>query len=149
MRQLVLFFALLIPALGHAQTYSIDWYRFSSGAGASVGTNGSTVYTLNSTFGQADAATAITGGNFALTGGFWSVLALVQIPGGPRLSITNAADVVTVSWPAPSYGFSLETSSSLSAPNWSVYQGIVTTNGTTNSVNIRRPAGNLFFRLAP
>jgi hypothetical protein len=45
------------------------------------------------------------GGNFSLTGGFWSLFA-VQTPGAPlltiRLTTTNTA---IVSWPSPSTGW--------------------------------------------
>src|SRR6185436_6831575 len=46
------------------------------------------------------------GGNFSLTGGFWSLLAVVPTPGAPKLTITLlGANTAKVSWPSPSTGF--------------------------------------------
>src|SRR5947208_12407277 len=83
-----------------AQTYSIDWFTIDGGGGTSTGG----VYSVSGTIGQPDAG-AMSGGNYSLTGGFWSLFA-VQMPGAPLLSIalttTNSA---LVSWPSSSTGF--------------------------------------------
>src|SRR4051794_16327834 len=66
-----------------AQTYSIDWYKISGGGGTS--SNGQ--YTVSGTIGQHDAGGPMTGGNYSLTGGFWSLLSVVQTAGSPTLRI--------------------------------------------------------------
>lgn len=48
-KKIILFilpFGLLAPAL-LAQTFGINWYKITGGGGASAGTNGSTVFTIN------------------------------------------------------------------------------------------------------
>jgi hypothetical protein len=123
--------------------YSIDWLKVSGGGGTSTGG----VYTVSGTVGQPEAGT-MTGGDFSLTGGFWSIIAAVQTPGAPTLTITNSGSSVMVSWPNPSSGFVLQQSPDLANPaTWSSYGGTVSTNGGVNSINITPPAGNLFFRL--
>ena len=152
MKKLLLILGLLVPALGHAQSYSIDWFKVAGGGGTSTGTNGATVYSVSGTVGQQDAGTAMTGGNYSLTGGFWSLIALVQTPGAPFLTITQSPGRATVSWPSPSTGFFLQTNGNLAlSNNWAIYTGTIVTNGagTTNSVTITPPVGNLFFRLGP
>src|SRR5213083_2827087 len=79
-----------------AQSYSIDWFTIDGGGGTSTGG----VYSVSGTIGQPDAGAAITGGNYSLTGGFWSLYA-VQTPGGPSLMITlnHQLSTINVSWP--------------------------------------------------
>src|SRR5215470_771485 len=56
-----------------AQSYAIDWFTVDGGGGTSSGG----VYSLSGTLGQPDANTPpMTGGNFSLTGGFWSLFAV-------------------------------------------------------------------------
>jgi hypothetical protein len=91
----------------------------------------------------------MTGGTYSLTGGFWSLIALVQTAGAPTLSIAHLGNSAIISWPSPSAGFLLQTNSNLATTNWAIYSGTIVTNGagTTNSVTITPPTGNLFFRL--
>ncbi len=104
-------------------------------------------YTVTVTIGQADAGGAMTGGNYSLTGGFWSLIAVAQSPGAPTLYISRSGSIVTVYWQNVS-GWSLQQNNNLALPaNWSASGGVSTTNGT-NNVNITPPTGNLFFRLA-
>lgn len=151
MKRWIAFCVLLMPFVAHAQTYSIDWYKIAGGGGTSSGTNGSTVYSVSGTIGQQDASPAMTGGNFSLTGGYWSMIALVQSLGAPTLSIATSGNNATVSWPYPSTGFVLQTNSNLSSGVWGNFTGPVTTNlaGTSNTATITPPAGHLFFRLGP
>ena len=46
----------------------------------------------------------MTGGNYSLTGGFWALIAAVQTPGAPLLTITfnPQLSTINVSWPSPS-----------------------------------------------
>lgn len=150
MRRLFLLFGLLAPALAQAQNYSIDWFKIAGGGGISSGTNGSTIYTVSGTIGQQDAGTAMTGGNFSLTGGFWSLFALVQLNGSPVLTISLTNNTAVVSWPYPSTGFVLQTNNNLANSNhWANFTGATNVIGGSNSVSVTPRAGDLFFRLAP
>jgi hypothetical protein len=142
MKKLFLLFAWLIPALGFAQSYSIDWYKIAGGGGTSTGGT----YQVSGTIGQHDAGDALTGGNYSLTGGFWSLISVVQTAGLPNLTITHAGNSVIVSWPDMG-SYTLQQNSNLAGGSWtsSVYT-ITTTNGTS-SITIPSPVGNLFFRL--
>ena len=136
-------FALGFQAMG--QSYSIDWFKVSGGGGTSTGG----VYSVSGTIGQHDAGNAMSGGNYTLTGGFWSLLTVVQTPGAPLLSITHSGNNVIVSWPVSPGGFSLQQNGNLAnAAGWSTYGGTVNTNNGVNSITLTLPAGNLFFRLS-
>lgn len=128
-----------LPAM--AQSYSIDWYKISGGGGTS--TNGQ--YVVSGTIGQHDAGGPMTGGNYSLTGGFWSLVSVVQTVGAPTLYISHSGNTVTVYWQNVS-GFNLEQNSSVSTAAWSTNTLWTTSNGT-NYLNLNSPTGNLFFRL--
>jgi hypothetical protein len=132
---------------GHAQTYSITWYKVAGGGGTS--TNGS--YTVSGTIGQPDAGT-LTGGPYTLTGGFWGMIATVQTVGMPYLSIwtTNSHSAV-LSWPALATGFSLQQDSALGNTNWTKVNTNtypVTYSNGTNYVTVPASSGNQYFRLS-
>jgi hypothetical protein len=139
-------FSLLLLAVclsARSQSYSIDWFKIAGGGGTSTGG----VYSVFGTIGQSDASGALTGGNYSLTGGFWSLVSVVQTSGAPLLTITRSGNSVTVSWPSPSTGWTLQQNSNLATTNWSTSSG-VSDNGTIKSITITSPAGNLFFRLS-
>jgi hypothetical protein len=132
--------ALCIPA--RAQQYSVDWYKIAGGGGTS--TNGQ--YSLSGTIGQHDAGGPMSGGNYSLTGGFWALYSVIQIPGAPTLYITHSGNTVTVFWQAAP-GWSLQQNSNVALPaGWSASSGVTTSNGT-NYWSITPPIGNLFFQL--
>jgi len=137
MKKTLLLLSLLVPAAGFAQ-YSIDWHKIAGGGGTS--TNGQ--YSLSGTIGQPDASTALTGGNYALIGGFWAIYA-VQTPGAPLLTIIYTNNQAIVSWPLSATGWTLQTNGNVSTTNWVNYGGTVVNNAVTNSP----PTGKLFFRL--
>ena len=138
-------FWLLASASQHwPSSTSIDWYKVSGGGGTS--TNGQ--YAVSGTIGQSDAG-AMSGGNYSLTGGFWSLIAAVQTPGAPTLTITHSGTSVIVSWPYPSSGWTLQQNSSVANKSgWQTSGYTITNNGVINSITITPPTGNLFFRLA-
>jgi len=143
MKKIYPLLVLLVPMLGQAQSYSIDWLKIAGGGG--ISTNGP--FVLSGTIGQPDASGAMTGGpmtggNFSLTGGFWSLYA-VQTPGAPWLAITYTGNQAIVSWPASVTGWMLQTNNNLATPTWGNYLGPVVNNRLTNAP----PNGNLFFRL--
>ena len=124
-----------------AQSYSIDWYKISGGGGTS--TNGA--YSLTGTIGQPDAGMAMSGGNYSVTGGFWSLISVVQTAGAPMLYVSHSGNTVTVYWQDVA-GWTLQQSGTLTSPTWSPSSNVTTSNGT-NSVTITSPTGNLFFQL--
>jgi hypothetical protein len=144
MKKLTTALAILAAGLcfAGAQNYSIDWYKVAGGGGTSTGAT----YQVSGTIGQQDAGGPMTGGNYALTGGFWSIIA-VQTPGGPLLTIVHAGNGVTVSWQAVAGFNTLLQAASLSSPNWTTNTGTVNSSGGTNSVTITPATGNLYLRL--
>ncbi len=133
-----LFLVLLLPAIGFTQSYSIDWYKVAGGGGTSTGG----VYSVSGTIGQPDAG-AMTGGNYSLTGGFWSLVAL-QTPGAPLLTITRTGNQAVVSWLPSATGWTLQTNNDLTTGAWGNYTGPVGNNSVTNTTsNVR-----LFYRLS-
>ena len=134
-------------SLVHAQQYSIDWHTLDGGGGTSTGG----VYAVTGTIGQPDAsAQPMTGGNFTLSGGFWSLLSVVQTPGAPLLTISmTSSNTVLVSWPAPSTGFNLQVNTnSLASVNWSNVASGLQDNGTLKYLIVNPPGGKRFYRLA-
>ena len=141
-----LIFCLLLSAFGQwaRGQYSIDWSTIDGGGGTS--TNGQ--YSLSGTIGQAEAGGMMSGGSYSLTGGFWSLISIVQTTGAPRLNITHSGNSVTVCW-QNSGSWALQQNSNLAAPaGWASCSGVTTSNGT-NSVTLVNPSGRLFYRLKP
>ena len=139
-------FAAVFCLPASAQTYSIDWYKIAGGGGTSTGGT----YQVSGTIGQPDASGAMTGGNYSLTGGFWSLISVVQAPGVPRLIIVpNGANSVKILWPDPATNsFTLQQNNNLVATaNWTTTGYAITPANGTNSITITPPVGNLFFRL--
>ena len=142
MKRIILLLALLCPAMGFAQSYSIDWYKIAGGGGTS--TNG--VFQVSGTIGQPDASGTMSGGNYSVTGGFWSLINVVQTPGAPALNISHTGTVVTVYWQNVA-GWSLQQNNNLATPaGWSANSSATQTGGT-NYLTLTNPPGNLYFRL--
>jgi len=142
MKKMFLLSVLLLPLSGFAQPYSIDWSKVSGGGGTSTGG----VYSVNGTIGQHDAGGPVTGGNYSLSGGFWSLLSVVQTAGAPLLRISHSGNAVIVYWQNAS-GWSVQQNSDVANPSgWSASGSVTTSNGT-NYLNIASPTGKLFFRL--
>lgn len=126
------------------QGYSLGWHVVSGGGGTS--TNGQ--YSLSGTIGQSDAGSAMSGGNYSLTGGFWSLVSVVQTPGAPHLSIARLGNLIVISWPTRTVNFVLQTNSSLAnSASWGKSSYNVSTNNGVSSITVSGPVGNLFFRL--
>ena len=142
---LIAFAAAFVAVRVCAQTYSIDWHTIDGGGGTSIGG----VYSVSGTIGQPDAnVTPMTGGNFSLTGGFWSLLSVVQSPGSPTLKIfLTSTNTAVVYWPSPSSGFTLQQNSNVGTTNWIAPLETVTDNGTNKLIIVNPPAGNRFYRL--
>jgi hypothetical protein len=137
---------LAFAGLAGAQNYKIDWYKIAGGGGTSTGGT----YQIIGTIGQPDAGGAMSGGQYSVTGGFWSLISVVQMPGAPNLIIVpNGANSVKILWPDPATNrFTLQQNANLATANWTT-SGYAVTNGFgTNFCTITPPAGNLFFRLS-
>jgi hypothetical protein len=146
MKKLILLLSLLLPSLGFAQKYSIDWYKIAGGGGTSTGGT----YQVSGTIGQPDASGAMSGGNYAVTGGFWSLINVVQMPGVPNLLIVpNGPNSVKVLWPDPATNtYTLQQNANLAAGGgWGASGYSINSANGTNSITLTPPAGNLFFRL--
>jgi len=125
--------------------YALDWWTVDGG-----GTDTLSVgqFTLSGTIGQPDAGT-MTGGNYTLSGGFWGVIAAVQTPGAPWLSVMRSNNAVVVFWPWPAEGWVLEWTNALPpapAP-WPRVAPPYQTNGANLQVSEPLPVGNRFYRL--
>jgi hypothetical protein len=135
--------AILGPSVRAQSTnYSISWYTIAGGGGTSSGGN----YAVSGTIGQ-HATASMSGGTYSLTGGFWSIIAAVQTPGAPLLSVTLAGKQATVSWSAPASGFVLEESPNLNAGSWSVSSTTFSTNNGVISATVPAGSGYQFYRL--
>lgn len=139
MKTLFIIGALLAVTVAHAQQYLINWYKVSGGGGTSTGG----VYSVSGTIGQPDASGAMSGGNYSVTGGFWSLIQVVQTPGAPLLTITYVGNQAIVSWDPSVTGWTLQTNNNLSTGTWDNYLGAVNNNSVTNTP----PTGTVFFRL--
>ena len=143
MKKLILILGLLVPAIGFAQQYTIDWHKIAGGGGTSTGS----VYSVSGTIGQPDASSAMTGGSYSLTGGFWSLISVVQTAGLPVLTVTHSGNTVTVSWPATG-SYTLQQNGNLATSGgWATSGYSISTANGTNSITITSATGNLFFRL--
>jgi hypothetical protein len=137
--------AVLLPTRSPAQSYSIDWHTIDGGGGTSTGG----VYSVSGTIGQPDAGT-MSGENYTLQGGFWGVVAAVQTPGAPLLSIFGTpTNTVVVTWAAPAADWILQqNTNSVASMNWSNVTSGILDNGTTRSLVVNPPTGNRFYRLS-
>ena len=127
-----------------AQTFGIDWHTVDGGGGTSTGS----VYSVSGTIGQPDAG-KMSGGNFTVDGGFWGIIAAVPTPGAPLLKIALNLPLatITISWAAPSTGFSLQQNPLLGAGNWVGVTNVPSVVGGENRVTVSPPVGNHFYRL--
>ena len=138
--------ALLALALSatHAQTnYSIDWQTIDGG-----GTSTGGVYSVSGTIGQPDAGT-MSAGNYTLQGGFWDVLAAVQTPGAPWLTVARTStNIVAISWPNADPNWRLHWTASLSGTiSWTEIPPPYPISGANCVFVESAPTGNKFYRL--
>jgi hypothetical protein len=138
--------ALVFPGALQAQSYSINWHTIAGGGGISSGASGSTNYVVSGTVGQPAAAT-MSGGNYSVTGGFWSIISVVQTSGSPVLTITRSGTQAIISWSASFTPFALQQTPNLSG-SWSPSAAPQTTNSGIISVTVPASSGYQFYRLA-
>ncbi len=106
------------------------------------------MYSVSGTIGQPDAG-KMSGGNYSLDGGFWGIIAAVQTPGAPLLSIVRTTtNTVAVFGPSPSTGFTLQqNTTSVASVNWSNIVTAPSDDGTTKTLVVNPPTGNCFYWL--
>ena len=135
MKTLLIVSLLLVGIAVHTQPYSISWYKIAAAGGTSTGS----VYSVSGTIGQPDASGAMSGGNYSVTGGFWSLISVAQTLGAPTLYISHSGNSITVYWQNVS-GWTLQQNNNQSTPaGWSASGGVSTANGT-NSITITSPS---------
>ncbi|HAV61162.1 MAG TPA: hypothetical protein DCY13_02215, partial [Verrucomicrobiales bacterium] len=100
-------------------------------------------FTVRGTIGQPDVgAPVLTGDNYSLTGGFWSVVGSLSL-NLPKLAIASAGPgLASISWTPDPPGFLLQESSDLQPPNW-----LNAPSGTNNPVTVPASAASRFYRL--
>jgi hypothetical protein len=124
--------------------FDITWSTIDGGGGTSTGG----VYTVSGTIGQPDAG-RLSGGNFTLDGGFWGLIAAVQTPGVPWLTITLNPQLSTlsVSWPVSDSSWQLQAATNLVSGGCTWSGCAYVTNGA-NCVYVESlPVGSKFYRL--
>ena len=139
---------LMVPLLACAQTYRLDTVGATSGGGTST----AGVYTLTGTIGQ-PALSRVNSRDFTIDGGFWSIIAAIQQPGTPFLSVRlTETNTVVVSWPITWPGFVLTESPDLNVPTWTdvtiaPVDVAVGEDRVDKQVIVQKPTGNRFYRL--
>lgn len=125
--------------------YAIDWFTIDGGGGTSTGG----VYTVSGTAGQADVGPTMAGGQYTVVGGFWSLVAVVETPGAPHLTVSLAATgMVTVSWPESAKGWVLQASPTLTqGGTWVGLPSPSPTNGFFSQLIEPVSGGSTFYRL--
>lgn len=124
--------------------YSLDWSTIDGGGATSTGG----VYAVTGTIGQPEAGT-LKGGIYTLQGGFWGIIAAVQTPGAPSLSILRTStNAVTITWPSSPTGWTLQqNTNNVGSVNWSNVTSGIVDDGATKTILVSPPIGNRFYRL--
>lgn len=139
-----LLFLLRLEPVAHAQSgggYQLNG-GFTSGSGAA--TNGA--YRLAGAL-VPSTTTAATNGGYSLTGGFATV-GLVQTPGAPLLRIIGSGAGFVLSWPDPSTGFKLQSTTTVANPaSWADVALPVVVVGNDKTVTVPMTGPYQFYRL--
>jgi hypothetical protein len=124
--------------------YTLNWNTIAGGAGTGNGGN----FSLNGTVGQ-PAAGPLVGPNCSLASGFWATeYVVVQTPGAPWLTLTRSGRNVILSWPSSVSGFSLKSSTDLSAKaSWTTVSQSASLVGGQYQVTLPANQPKQFFRL--
>jgi hypothetical protein len=125
--------------------YRITASVIAGGGGTSTGG----MFAVTGTLGQPVAGGPLNGGTFTLGSGFWNV---IQTPGAPLLRITRtAAGGAIVSWPAPSEGWVLQQTMSVSTQPTIVWTDVTSPSVVVvageNTVTFPTTTGSRYFRL--
>jgi uncharacterized repeat protein (TIGR03803 family) len=77
-----------------------------------------------------------------------TIFAFSLVAAPPALNVQCNGKAVVISWPSTAAGFVLQQNSGLTTAGWTTSGLSMSDDGTTRSVTITAPPGNLFFRLA-
>ena len=138
---------LFLPGALHAQDFTLDWFAVAAGGGESSGGD----FELSATIGE-PAAGDMAGVDFAISGGFWSIVTVVETPAAISLNVRLSDGYVIISWlESESAGFALEETAALAIATGDTFWTKVTVtpeaSGGTKSVRLSLTAGNHFYRL--
>jgi len=86
-------------------------------------------------------------GNDGYIGSWDSLLTFKVIPEIPPLAITRSNNMVIVSWPSPSTGFTLQQNNQLNTTNWVTPMELVTDTGTNKFITVDPNISSRFYRL--
>lgn len=130
-----------------AQDFSLDWSAVAGGGGQSSGGD----FALDGSLGQAESG-GMSGGDFELSGGFWSIIAALDAPGVPPLTLSVNGGQVLLTWPASAgTGFQLEEATALAgAPGTTTWGAVNLTPQLINGMEVIQlplTSGNRFYRL--
>ena len=130
-----------------AQEFGVDWFAIDGGGGTSTGGE----YSVSGSIGQVDAGNTF-GGDFAVIGGFWSIVTVVESAATPSLRVSLAEGRVIIAWPENGNAdFVLEETTALSnfsgSTPWTAVHVTPEASNGTNSVSLPPAAGNHFYRL--
>src|SRR5687767_3253300 len=137
----ILISILLLAGVASAQNFSVDWFTVDGGGGFSAAGG---AFSVSGTAGQPDAG-SMSGGNFAVYGGFWAFASDTL-----ALAVSNSPAGVVVYWNSPALNWVLDESAVLlhSPPHpWTQVLFPYETNATHIYVTIPSPAANKFYRL--
>lgn len=117
----------------------------ATAGGGGVSSGGA--FTITGAIGQPDAG-LLSGGPFAVAGGFWGGAYAVQSVGAPFLSVAGAGTNALFTWPDAIGSYVLEAASSLTAPvTWSLVPNTPVDSHGQRSVTIPGASGIRFYRL--
>lgn len=121
-----------------AAAFEINWFTIDSGGGRSS----NLTYVVDGTIGQTDAGTTMSGGGYAVAGGFWPAVDAVQVPGAPLLTLVRTGGNIALSWTPATPGFVLQQSPALAPKEWQNAPS-----GATNPIVIPANAAERYYRL--
>jgi len=140
---------LTLPLFAFPQSPEFDWSTVAGGSGTSVAGR----YALTGTIGQ-PAVARLNSPDFTIDGAFWSIIAAIQEPGAPLLSVRlTETNTVVVSWPITWPGFVLLENPDLNTTNWTEVTlapsvVVVGEDRAEKQVVVPKPVGNRFYRLS-
>ncbi|MBI1841439.1 MAG: hypothetical protein HYR88_11390 [Verrucomicrobia bacterium] len=121
------------PQDARSQNFSIDWSTLDGGGGVSSGGG----YTVSGTIGQPDAG-VMTGGDFVVSGGFWSAFSGFSVESSlsVRAALTPEGSL-QLSWALPASGYVLQRLGTLSGDGSGLPWADVPFPYETNATEIR------------
>ncbi len=134
------------PARLFGADFAVDQGVMSSGGGTST----NAVFSITGTLGQPDAGARLMGGVFAVEGGFWGAVTLLQTPGVPPLSLQllKASSTLFFSWPVTGETYVLESSPVVGpAAAWIPVSASVQPGAQYRFVLLPQQPGQRYFRL--